>query len=414
MRPTAGRWVSGDDFFDREPELQLLESHIRDHNHVLLTGQRRMGKTSIARELGRRLQAKGWIFLFADVEGSTCAEDAIAAIAKETYPIRSIASRLFGGLKELVTENIEEIGIHSFRARIRAGLHAGNWRQLGEKLLQHCADQDAPVLLVIDELPIFLKRMLHDDGDAKRVDEFLSWLRGAMQSLGDEGPVFIVSGSIGLQPLVHRLGILDRINHFYPIRLQPWDRTTSVECFKRLAAGEGLQVKEGVADAVYDTLGLGIPHHVQSFFARIRDFTTLRGTRAVTVEDVRHVYRTGLLGPFGQNDLVHYETRLKDGLDDETFSVAMEILAEAATQDVFTPRARHCLERQYEAVVTDIRGRVADAIEVLVHDGYIEDGENGHRFPSRLLQDWFAARFRDHHVPLERRCPDLPAGFEDR
>ena len=43
MRPTAGRWVSGDDSFDREGELRILESHVRDHNHLLLTGQRRMG-----------------------------------------------------------------------------------------------------------------------------------------------------------------------------------------------------------------------------------------------------------------------------------------------------------------------------------------------------------------------------------
>ena len=28
MRPTAGRWVSGDDFFDREGELRVLESHV--------------------------------------------------------------------------------------------------------------------------------------------------------------------------------------------------------------------------------------------------------------------------------------------------------------------------------------------------------------------------------------------------
>ena len=211
-------------------------------------------------------------------------------------------------MKNWFTDNIEEIGVHGFRAKIRAGLNAGNWRRHGEQLLRHCADQDAPVLLVIDELPIFLKRMLHDDGDAKRVDEFLSWLRGTIQSLGDEGPVFIVSGSIGLQPLVHRLGIPDRVNHFYPIRLQPWDRKTSVECFNRLVAGEGLQVEDGVADAVYDILGFGIPHHVQSFFARIRDFTTLRGTGPVTVADVQQVYETGLLGPFGQNDLIHYET----------------------------------------------------------------------------------------------------------
>ena len=408
MRPTAGRWVCGEDFFDREGELRVLESHVRDHNHLLLTGQRRMGKTSIARELGRRLEQEGWIFLFADVEGSTCAEDAVAAIAKETYRIRPIASRLGDGVKEWLGENIEEIGAHGFRARIRAGLNAGNWRRLGEKLLHRCAEQDAHVLLVIDELPIFLKRMLHDDGDARRVDEFLSWLRGAIQSFGGGGPVFIVSGSIGLQPLVNRLGIPDRINHFYSVRLRPWDRETSVECFQRLATGEGLRLEGGVADAVYDMLGLGIPHHVQSFFARIRDFATLRGTSAVTVEDVRHVYRTGLLGPFGQNDLVHYETRLKDGLDDETFSIAMEILAEAATEEVFTRRARRCLERQYETLVNDIRGRVADAIEVLVHDGYLESGEGGHGFPSRLLRDWWAARFRDHHVPLETRCHDLP------
>ena len=81
MNSSTGRWVSDDDFFDRERELQILETRVRDGNHILLTGQRRMGKTSIARELGRRLEAEGWIFLFADVEGAICAEDVIADIA---------------------------------------------------------------------------------------------------------------------------------------------------------------------------------------------------------------------------------------------------------------------------------------------------------------------------------------------
>ena len=202
MRPTAGRWVSGDDFFDREPELRVLESHVRDHNHVLLTGQRRMGKTSIARELGT---AVGSGRLDLPVRGCRRLGPARRTRSRPS-PRRRIPSvrsppGLATGVKEWLGENIEEVGVHGFRARIRAGLHAGNWRQLGEKLLQHCADQDAPVLLVIDELPIFLKRMPHDDGDAKRVDEFLSWLRGAIQALGDQGPVFIVSGSIGLHPL---------------------------------------------------------------------------------------------------------------------------------------------------------------------------------------------------------------------
>ena len=29
-----------------------------------------------------------------------------------------------------------------------------------------------------------------------------------------------------------------------------------------------------------------------------------------------------------------------------------------------------------------------------------------HRFPSRLLKDWWSARFRDHHISLENRRSD--------
>ena len=163
MRSSTGRWVSGGDFFNRERELRILETRVRDRNHVLLTGQRRMGKTSIARELGQRLEAEGWVFLFADVEGATCAEDAIADIARAVHPVRHIAFRFATSIKRWVSDNIniEEISAYEFRAKFRAVLNAGNWRYQGEQLLRACAEQDKPVLLVIDELPIFLKRVLH-------------------------------------------------------------------------------------------------------------------------------------------------------------------------------------------------------------------------------------------------------------
>ncbi|MCY4672709.1 MAG: ATP-binding protein [Bacteroidetes bacterium] len=81
MKSSTGRWVSGENFFDREIDLKILRKLIRDRNHVLLTGQRRMGKTSILQELGRQLKDDGWIFLFCDVEGAKCPEDVIAEMA---------------------------------------------------------------------------------------------------------------------------------------------------------------------------------------------------------------------------------------------------------------------------------------------------------------------------------------------
>ena len=405
MKSSTGRWVSGEDFFDRKRELQVLETRVRDHNHVLLTGQRRMGKTSLARELGRRLERSGWVLLFTDVEGATCPEDLIAEIAKAVHPIRAISSRFATTMQRWLSANIEEVSALDFSVKIRAGLDAASWRRYGEQLIRDCAEHERSVLLVIDELPIFLKRMLRDDGHMRRVDQFLSWLRGVLQSIDDGSLVLIVSGSIGLRPLVQRLGIPDRINHLDPFRLGPWDRATSVECFNLLANSYRLPIENGVADAVYEALGIGIPNHVQSFFARLRDFATMQQRDKVTVEDVSEVYRTVLLGPAGQNDLVHYETRLREGLEEESYSIAMEILAEAATQEVFTPGARRHLEQLYDAVLNDAPVSIADALDVLMHDGYLQAADDGHRFPSRLLKDWWSARFRNHHTPLAKRCP---------
>lgn len=411
MTSSTGRWVSGPDFFDREAELRILEERVRAANHVLITGQRRMGKTSIARELGRRLtESGGWVALFTDVEDATCPEDVVADIARAAQPVRPIVSRLSGiaTIAQRTLGAVEEVGMSGFRLKIRAGLNAGNWRDHGERLLQGCADHDERVLLVIDELPIFLKRMLREEDGTTQVERFLSWLRGVFQGLGGDSPVLIVSGSIGLMPIVQQIGIPDRINYLDPFRLGPWTREASVACFDQLATSSGLSIEDGVADAVYDALGIGIPHHVQSFFARLRERAIMENRDRLVLDDIEKVYRTGMLGPSGQSDLAHYETRLRDALDDGSRSLAMEVLAEAATQDVFTAAARIRLSELYSRVVEDARGRITEVLDVLLHDGYLEEQDGGYRFSFRLLKDWWAARFRDYHVPIERRSSNGP------
>lgn len=112
-------------------------------------------------------------------------------------------------MRRWISESVEEVSALDFRVKIRAGLNAGSWRPFREKLLGECATHHKPVLLVLDELPILLKRILREPGGERRVDEFLSWLRGALQAVGGGSLSLIVSGSIGLRPLVHRLGIPD-------------------------------------------------------------------------------------------------------------------------------------------------------------------------------------------------------------
>ena len=132
----------------------------------------------------------------------------------------------------------------------------------------------------------------------------------------------------------------------------------------------------------------------------------MQGRDALRVEDVGEVYRNSLLGPSGQSDLVHYETRLKEALDDESYSLAMEVLAEAAIEGRFTACAESSLAALYAELVEEAPGRIADVLAVLVYDGYLARGGDGYRFSSHLLKDWWAARFRGHHVALEKRLSD--------
>lgn len=198
MRASAGPPVVGEDFFDREIELRQLASRVQDGNHVLLTGQRRMGKTSIAMELGARLEREGSVFLYIDVEGETSEEAMVASLAEAVHPVRAVSARLAGSMKELLGEGfkrVHEVSASEFRVKIRSGLNQQTWRRRGRDLIRFCADHDAPVLIVIDEFPIFLTRLLKLRDGRSRVEGLLSWLRATLQESRGRSPVVLLSGT---------------------------------------------------------------------------------------------------------------------------------------------------------------------------------------------------------------------------
>ena len=59
LKKAGSNWVDADRFFDRDGELGVLRARVENGTHTLLTAQRRMGKTSLIRELLRRLRAAG-------------------------------------------------------------------------------------------------------------------------------------------------------------------------------------------------------------------------------------------------------------------------------------------------------------------------------------------------------------------
>ena len=164
LRKAGANWVDGDRFFDREAELEELRERAQNGTHTLLTAQRRMGKTSLVRELLRRLEDDGICStVFVDLEAANDPADAVAEIAIRAKPVQAVWRRIqsfFANHLRNVSGRIDEVAVSELKVKLRAGIDAGNWQHQGDQVFAALSSSDKPVVLAIDELPILVNRLL--------------------------------------------------------------------------------------------------------------------------------------------------------------------------------------------------------------------------------------------------------------
>lgn len=393
LEKTLGSPVEGKKFFNREHELDVLTERVSEGNHTLLVAQRRMGKTSVVRELLRRLQRSGeFETVFVDFEAARSPAETVVELATASRPIRGVWGRAkdaFANAAATATDRIDEVGVPELRVKLRSDVDRGNWRTKGDAVLAAFADHEKPVVLAIDELPIFVNRLLVGEAHKmtrkgkRRTDEYLSWLRKNVQRHSDRTRL-IVSGSIGLMPIVHQAGLAAQVNVFSPFELKPWDELTAIECLGQLAANYDLDLSDEVRREMCRRLRCCVPHHVQVFFDKVHDHLRRSKATTATIDDVREVFEGEMISIYASPALDHYLVRLKMVLGDELYGLALELLTEAALADGRLEDAalkEHCRHSDVEQV-----------LRVLEHDGYLASGDNGYRFASGWLEAWWRTR----------------------
>ncbi len=419
IRKAGGNWVDGDRFFDRKAELDALAERVRDGTHTLLTAQRRMGKTSLVRELLRRLKEQGrFETVFVDLEAADTPADAIAEIAVQSRAVRGVWRRLKSWLANFrpaeleVGGRVDALGNPDLRVELRAGINSGTWQLKGDELFATLAANDRPAVLAIDELPILVNRMLkgHDyqitPERRKAVDRFLSWLRKNGQM--HRGRIsMILSGSVSLEPMLQQAGLSAHANIFLPFELKPWDENTAADCLGALAKYYGLEIPQPVRQGMCRRLRCQIPHHVQAFFDTVHEHQRRAQRSIATLEDIERVYVSDMLGVRGQVDLEHYESRLRMVLGTTGYRIALELLTEAAVSggvlhdnaiDQYCEYLGAGTEDPESGLVT-----IEQVLHVLEHDGYLGRQGGGYRFVSGLLEDWWLARHGQRFVPIGQR-----------
>jgi hypothetical protein len=91
-------------------------------------------------------------------------------------------------------------------------------------------------------------------------------------------------------------------------------------------------------------------------------------------------------------------------LGDAGYGTALELLTEAAVNDGFLT---HHIVELYQKSLSDNTSAecpsISEILYILEHDGYLETAENGFRFASKLLEDWWRTRHQEYFTPIAER-----------
>lgn len=405
-----GKVVTGEWFWDREKEKELFVQKIDDGAHVLLVAQRRMGKTSLMAEVAELLTER-YICLFIDLQKCQSASDAMVELSLKIHPHKNLWEKgkgVFSNVLTKMADSVESVQISELGVTLRSGLTLGNWADKGDQLFDILAGADRPVVLLLDEVALMINNMLKDENHditaegKAQTNEFMSWMR--KNSIKHQGKIrIVISGSIGLEPILHQARLSATINNFVPLELKAWDNETAIACIEALANEYSVKLEDGVHEEMVERIGCCIPHHVQMFFTYIYELCVKREQMVCSITDVDEVYKNAMLGVRGHVELTHYEERLEKVLPKELCALALDMLTEAAVTGHLSDEAIAAFQKEYPLEGRDVVEVQKEILWVLEHDGYLKGGEKGYVFVSKLLWDWWINRYRRFFTPVLKR-----------
>ena len=387
-----GNKADGEDFFDRVSERDDLWRYL-EGNHIVLSGPRRLGKTSLLQRLAEEATEKGMLARLIDVEGIDTVDGFVAELDR-AFPDDTIS----GYLKTAGTQVSGLLArFRKVEVKLPGGLGGGlelqaipdtPWRSTALNLQKRMSG--VPLLVLIDEFSVYLEKLLvRDPADAERL---LGWLRAWRQQSG-LACRFLFSGSIGLNALLARHRLNTRFNDCHDFRLKPFKPAAALAMLTEEARREGWTPVDGSLDYLCQRIGWLSPFYLNLLLvttieaARDRLEEAGGAERQIQQSDVDDAYDRLLAT---RSRFIHWHQRLERDLGEPKLGFTMAILAAVAKADEGLSRRQLLARLQRLEANPDICAeRLDDAMLLLEEDGYLDAGSERIRFLSFLLRDYW-------------------------
>lgn len=391
MRNVVGPPIDPEDLFNQEAVINRIWERIEDQ-HIVLLAPRKFGKSSILLHLERKPR-EGWYTVLVDVSYMKSPEEFVGSLLGAMADKYSWVRKAWEGVRRVprqIREYLEGIeggvDIAGFGAKLAVALREAkesSWQETTDELLRRLDAQTGKnrLLILIDELGKMVELM--GEEERGRTQALMNWFKsirsGAPEHL--ENVRFIVSSSIGVDRLVHKVGVPDAMEDLFPVYIDALLEDRSLELFQRLADSYKVRSEEGVWKRAVELLGGGVPEFIQMFFSELRD-----AQQPLTVKILEEVYERNVLGPRWRRSFMEYINRF-DRYGREIRNLLIHLLVNVARED---GASRGQLRRVYDGR----RGKEADPVEFeelladLESDFYLKSDNGSYTFYVKILKDW--------------------------
>jgi hypothetical protein len=382
MRTNPGGGLAPSAVVGRDRLIEKLWQ-VLERQSLVLTAERRMGKTSIIKKMAAQPQSGMRVFEVKDLEALRSPLEFVDCILQDVDQELSTRNRVMNRVREFMAQ----FGGAEVKGLKLPQLANPHWKIILTKIMEDLTEhQEGLQVFLWDEIPMMLNNIKCDQGEPVAM-EVLDTLRSLRQTFPRLRMVF--TGSIGLHHVIGRLketGYANSpINDMLTEDVAPLALEDACDLAEQLIKGEALRTEDGKMLA--QTVAMAVDcfpyyiHHV------INDLKWTAS--ACTPEQVDEIVRANLCNDSDRWDLAHYRERIDSyylGLEQ---TLALGILDEIAATDVLLSQ-RELLDRagmQGGDVNPELARKV---LKLLGRDHYIQQQPDGaYRFKFDLIRRYW-------------------------
>jgi hypothetical protein len=374
----------------RLEERAFLKQRLLAGYNVLMLAMRRTGKTFLCRLIEADAEKGGYRAAFCNLEGCDDEKAAFSELCGAVEPQLRI--------KDIAKDRWQQMLRRVIGGQVDAGtlkelLLRTDWRESLRNLLSVLDEDDKPWIIILDELPLFVMKLLR--ADRVRAANFLLQLRTYRHEF--KNIRWLITGSVGLDVVTRREKLGGTINDLERFDLQPLSPDAARSLIENLIAEGKCLYPFVIGAAEFDHLVRRLnwlsPFYIERLAVALRATGSAPGTRQATSGDVDRAF-DALLSHGSRGYFAAWGEHIDNNFDSPERDRLRAVLSHLSASERGETR---------DTLMTVIgrlqpagkRSDLRDALDLLISDGYLEEAESRYRFRSGLVREWWARWQRD-------------------